>query len=102
MASDFLDDLSDEELAQRIGSGDLAAFGELYQRYWSQVYHRAMAKVGPEDAWDVMQDTFFKAYQRQQKAHEQQNILGLIFNFKAWLSTIVKNTSIDHRRKQRA
>jgi RNA polymerase sigma-70 factor (ECF subfamily) len=102
MASDFLDDLSDEELAQRMGSGDLAAFGELYQRYSGQVYHRAMAKVGPEDAWDIMQETFLKAFQRQQKAHRQQSILGLIFNFKAWLSTIVTNTGIDHQRKQRA
>lgn len=94
MAPDHLDDFSDEELVQRIGSGDLAAYNVLDQRYRNLVYRWAMTKVGPEDAEDIRQETFLKAYQHLSTSR------SLVFNFKSWLSKIAKNTSIDHLRKQ--
>ncbi len=95
MASDFLDDLPDEELAQRIGSGDLAAFDVLYLRYWNQVYYQIKGIVDrPEDARDITQDTLWKAYQHLPT-------LQLKSSFRSWIFTVAKHTAIDHLRKQK-
>ena len=93
MASKFLDDLSDEELVQWVQSGDLAAFNILYLRYQGQVYHRVRAIVGPEDAWDITQETLWKAYRNL-------STLQLKSSFKSWIFAVARNAGIDHRRKQ--
>ena len=51
--------------------------------------------LNTEDAKDLVQETFFKAFNNQEKFNEHTNI-------KAWTYTIMKNTFInDYRRKVR-
>lgn len=55
--------LSDQELIARCQRGDLDAFGQIYERYERIVYRFAYHMLGdPDDADDVKQDTFLKAY----------------------------------------
>ncbi len=55
--------LTDQELLLRCRSGDLDAFGEIYTRYSRVVYRYAVRMLSdPDDADDVMQDTFVKAF----------------------------------------
>jgi RNA polymerase sigma-70 factor (ECF subfamily) len=54
---------SDQELIARSREGDLEAFGMLYERYERPVYRFAYHMLGdPDDADDIKQDTFLKAY----------------------------------------
>jgi len=54
---------SDQELITRCQCGDLEAFGQIYERYERAVYRYAYHMLGdPDDADDVKQDTFLKAY----------------------------------------
>ncbi len=53
----------DQELISRCQQGDLDAFGQIYARYERVVYRYAYHMLGdPDDADDVKQDTFLKAY----------------------------------------
>jgi RNA polymerase sigma-70 factor, ECF subfamily len=54
--------LSDEELINRARGGDAAAFGDFVRRHTPAV-HRWMARsVGEQDAEDLTQEVFLKAY----------------------------------------
>lgn len=56
--------LPDNELLSRCRQGNLEAFGLLYSRYVLQVYRFSYHMLGDaDDADDVKQDTFVKAYQ---------------------------------------
>ena len=46
-----------------------------------------------DDAKDLVQETFFKAFNNQEKFNEHTNI-------KAWVYTIMKNTFINDYRRQ--
>lgn len=55
--------LSDQELIYRCREGDVEAFGQIYARYERQVYRFVYHMIGdPDDADDIKQDTFMKAY----------------------------------------
>lgn len=55
--------LPDRELITRCQRGDVDAFGEIYSRYERVVYRYAYHMLGnQDDADDIMQDTFVKAY----------------------------------------
>lgn len=57
-----LEGLSDEELMSRAREGDAAAFGEFVRRHTPAV-HRWMARsVGENEAEDLTQEVFLKAY----------------------------------------
>jgi RNA polymerase sigma-70 factor, ECF subfamily len=54
----------DEQLVARCHAGDLDAFGQIYARYEQQVFRYAYHLLGhKEDADDVKQETFVRAYQ---------------------------------------
>jgi DNA-directed RNA polymerase specialized sigma24 family protein len=44
---------SDEVLVKRVQNGDLAAFGELVERYQDQVYGYTARMLAPEDTRDA-------------------------------------------------
>lgn len=53
----------DQDLISRCQRGDLDAFGQIYARYERVVYRYAYHMLGdPDDADDIKQDTFVKAY----------------------------------------
>jgi RNA polymerase sigma-70 factor (ECF subfamily) len=87
-------ELSDFELVQMVRGGDRRAFTTLMHRYQERVYWVARRLVGNhEDADDVAQETFIKAYLA----------LGDFRNdsqFFTWLYRIAVNLSLNTMRKR--
>lgn len=60
----MLAQISDDQLVARCRRGDLEAFGMVYARFSRQVYRFSYHMLGdPDEADDIKQDTFVKAYQ---------------------------------------
>jgi RNA polymerase sigma-70 factor (ECF subfamily) len=59
---------TERDLILRAQAGESAAFGELVQRYMRRAYFAALGFVGsPEDAMDLSQDAFVRAYRARQR-----------------------------------
>lgn len=92
--ADAVDDTPDAELVRRTAAGDRSAFDVLVKRYQKRVYAVAYGMVhGPEQALDVTQEAFAKAYQ-------SIRTFGGRSNFYTWLYRIVVNSAIDYLRKE--
>jgi RNA polymerase sigma-70 factor (ECF subfamily) len=79
----------DEELALALKAGDQRAFDELVHRHQGRVFAVAYRVTGNrEDALDVAQEVFLKAYR---KIHTWQPTSG----FLPWLLRLTTNQSID-------
>ena len=82
----------DNEIIRRCLSGDTEAFTELVSRYQKPVYNLVYRLLGnSEDAKDITQETFVKAYQSLSK-------YNLELAFHSWLFRIAQNLSIDYLR----
>jgi RNA polymerase sigma-70 factor (ECF subfamily) len=58
--------LSDPELWDKARSGDLRAFGVLYDRLWEPLYETAWWRLRDEDAAkDIVQETFIHCWQQR-------------------------------------
>ena len=87
-------DLPDEELIARTKAGDDGAFGEFVRRHTSAV-HRWMARaVGEDDADDMTQDVFLRAYRGLARYRAQAPP-------RAWLAAIADN-AIKNRYRSRS
>ena len=79
----------DSELVELAAGGDSAAFAELYERYFDNVYDFLARMVrNSEEAADLAQDTFVRA----------MNSLPSLTkggSFKSWLFTIARNTALN-------
>ncbi len=83
----------DEELIRASLDGKDEAFRELMERYKSRAFHVAMGITGnPDDALDVVQEAFVKAY---------YNLKEFRFgsNFYTWFYRLLVNLGIDRWRK---
>ncbi len=89
-----MDQLSDLELVQEVRNGKRQAFTELMRRYQQRVYWTARRIVGRhEDADDVAQETFIKAYLALGDFRGDSS-------FFTWLYRIALNLSLNAVRKQ--
>jgi len=87
--------LRDDELMDRLGSRDLAAFEALYDRYGDLVYSVCLRVVGDTYiAEDVTQDVFVRVWRRPEQFDLRRG------KFVTWLLSVARNRSIDHRRSQ--
>ena len=85
---------TDDELVRRAQQDDERAFGELVTRYESKVYSLAMKMLrNPEDAEDVLQDTFLRAY-RGIKSFKGNS------TFSTWIYRITANSALMRLRKK--
>jgi RNA polymerase sigma-70 factor, ECF subfamily len=85
---------TDEELVHRAQQDDERSFGELVTRYESKVYSLAMKMLrNPEDAEDVLQETFLRAY-RGIKAFKGHS------TFSTWIYRITANSALMRLRKK--
>ena len=76
-------------------AGDISAFEQLVHRYDRNVFRIAQhITQNREDAEDVVQDAFLKAYQNLANFHEQSK-------FYTWLVRIAVNESLMRLRKRR-
>jgi RNA polymerase sigma-70 factor, ECF subfamily len=86
--------LSDEDLAFNAIQGDKQAFEELVKRYEKPIFALAYRMVGnPEDAKDVAQEAFLKAYRALATFRENSR-------FSPWLYAIANNLCIDFLRRK--
>src|SRR6202012_1850469 len=85
---------TDEELVARARVGDLASFERLVERHRDVVYRVAARLVGPDDASDVSQHTFLRAF------HRLDQLSGGA-SFRAWLLQITHNAAVSHVERRR-
>lgn len=83
----------DAALVRRAGAGDEAAFGLLYARYARVVHGLLLARVGPDDADDLVQDVFLTAWRRLDALRDPGAFGG-------WLAAIARNRAMDFHRRQ--
>jgi len=89
-------DHSDFELIDRVLNGHIHSFEELVNRYKKTVYYLTYRMVHDhEDASDLSQETFLKAYQGLKKFKRQSS-------FHTWLYRITVNLCINYLRKKRS
>lgn len=83
-------------LVEAARSGDRAAFAALFASHAAMVHGVALARIGPADADDVVQETFIVALQRIEGLREAGA-------FGPWLAQIARNlaTDIGRRRARR-
>lgn len=94
MAGQSLSRIDDTALVREAQRGSRAAFEALVRHYDQAVLRLAMHLTGsPQDAQDVYQEAFLKAY---------KNIGNFRFecSFYTWIYRIVTNLCLDHLRKK--
>jgi len=75
-------------------SGDAKAFEWIIRKYQKRIYFTILQVVmNHEDADDMLQDTFIKAYTKLGTYNER-------FPFYPWLYRIAINTSLNHQKKK--
>jgi RNA polymerase sigma-70 factor (ECF subfamily) len=89
-------DIDDRALVERCQAGELAAFEPLVEKYrqrvWRLAYHVLRDR---EEAWDVAQEAFIRAYQALPSFRGQSA-------FYTWLFRIVMNVAADRARQRAA
>lgn len=87
--------LLEEDLITRSQNGDIDAFEELVAKYERKVYAIAYRFMGnPEDASDLTQEAFLKAYQSIKSFRQEAS-------FSTWICRIVSNVCRDQLRKNK-
>jgi RNA polymerase sigma-70 factor, ECF subfamily len=90
-----LTELADGELIERVGTGDRAAFEELYRRYTRPVFGLALRRLGDRGrAEDAAQDAF-TAIWRSAGSYDAERGQG-----GAWLYTVARNAIVDGARRR--
>ena len=86
---------SDRDLMVRLAEGDREALAPLMERHYPRLYRLALSYVrNPDDALEVVQETFVKAFQKADR-WDGSTEAG------PWLSRVAVNQSIDRWRRNR-
>jgi RNA polymerase sigma-70 factor (ECF subfamily) len=89
-------DIDDAALIERCRAGDVAAFEPLVEKYRQRVWRLAYNTLRDrEEAWDVAQEAFIRAYQALPSFRGQAA-------FYTWLYRIVMNVAADRARSRGA
>ena len=87
-------DVPELELVKKAQAGDTGAFDQLVSRYRNRVFGMIYNMVHNEqDAWDLAQDSFLKAWKSIARFRGQSS-------FYTWIYRIVMNVTIDWLRKK--
>jgi RNA polymerase sigma-70 factor, ECF subfamily len=86
---------ADRAIAKRLLDGDERAFKDVFDSFFPRLYRYALARLDGdrEDARDVVQQTFCKAFERLETYRGEASLYG-------WMCRICRNTLIDHARRQ--
>jgi RNA polymerase sigma-70 factor, ECF subfamily len=85
----------DQSLIAACRAGRTDAFGILVQRYQDRLYPTVLRLIGcAEDAHDLLQDTFLKAYEKLGSFHGESS-------FYTWIYRIAVNLALSDRRKRK-
>jgi RNA polymerase sigma-70 factor (ECF subfamily) len=83
-------------LVKAAQAGDMAAFGELFDRYYDIVFRFVLFRMGDRTlAEDITQETFVRALRRISSVSYQGRDIG------AWFVTIARNLIFDHVKSSR-
>ena len=86
---------SDAVLIARAQAGDHAAFESIFNQYQTAIYNYIYRLMGSaEDAYDLTQDTFLKAYLALAKTSDDLRV-------GAWLYRIATNVCLDELRHRK-
>jgi RNA polymerase sigma-70 factor, ECF subfamily len=85
----------DRLIAKRLLDGDEGAFRDVFESFFPRLYRYALVRVGGnrEDARDIVQQTFCKAFEHLDSYRGEASLYG-------WMCQICRNNLIDHARKQ--
>jgi RNA polymerase sigma-70 factor (ECF subfamily) len=87
--------LADEELVQRVLRGREDLYEVLIRRYQRKLMAHVLRMVrNREDALEIVQDAFLKAYQHLARFDDK-------YRFSTWIYSIASNAAIDHLRRKR-
>ena len=87
--------LSDDEVVERVKSGDAALFEVLMRRYNQRVYRVARGILGDDsEAEDVMQDAYVRAYAHLDQFEHRSS-------FATWLTRIAVHEALARVRRSR-
>ncbi|MGI6296178.1 MAG: RNA polymerase sigma factor [Armatimonadota bacterium] len=90
------DGAADRDIVSRVIDGDVEAFGILVGRYQDRIYSAVQNYLSnPDDALDVTQDAFVKAYTKLGSFDANSA-------FYTWLYRIAVNTAIDSLRRKKS
>lgn len=84
---------TDEELAGLVQTGGQAELGELIRRYQNKLYYYVLRLMGDsEQALDVVQDSFIRAYKNIQSFDTSRR-------FSPWIYRIAHNLAVNQLKK---
>ena len=89
-------DASDEALLAGFASGDPTAEAAFVRRFQRRLYGLALTMVGEDEAADVAQEAFMRAWRHAGAFDPRRGSVA------TWLSTITRNLALDHLRARRA
>jgi RNA polymerase sigma-70 factor, ECF subfamily len=89
-------DETDEEIVISYKNGNKEVFKELIDKYTSPIYNFIARLSGRNNAADLAQETFIKAWKNLNRFDATKA------SFKTWLFTIAKNTVTDFLRKKKS
>lgn len=96
MGTTLIVEENDSDLVQRTLCGDWSAYDQLVKRYQRQIYNFAYRMMGnAEDAQDVSQETFLRAFQALSTFRKDASFL-------TWLFKIASNLCIDQLRARKS
>ncbi len=85
----------DRFLIEQCRAGKTESFGTLVRQYQDRIYPTLLRLCGcAEDAQDLLQDTFLRAYEKLDRFHGDSS-------FYTWLYRIAVNLALSDRRKRR-
>ena len=95
MSEEAITLLEDVELIELVKSGDLDAFGVLYERYLGPIYRYITTRVSDEqDAEDLTEHVFLRSFESLNRYEDR----GLPYS--AFLYRVARNVLIDHYRSR--
>ena len=91
-----MENLTDSQLITLYSEGNHKAFDGLINRHSQAVYRFTFKLLGnPDEAHDVTQETFIKAWKNIKKFDQEKD-------FRIWVFSIARNCSIDKLRKKKS
>jgi RNA polymerase sigma-70 factor (ECF subfamily) len=88
---------NDRRLVARLLAGDEATFNAFFKGYFPRLYRYALALLrgNADEARDVVQQTFCKAFERLDSYRGEASLFG-------WMCQILRNAVIDRARRNRS
>jgi RNA polymerase sigma-70 factor (ECF subfamily) len=87
--------MRDGDLVRVVLEGDRDQYAELVRRHQESLYRHARGMgIDHDTALDLVQDSFIKAFSRLSDCHDPNH-------FKAWISRIMRNLTLDYLKNVR-